>query len=1555
MKLMYKKIKKATFLALLMAFIPSLAKAQNFYWEKPRIATDASKDCRFPEVLSSGAKSGGISAVFWQDVDKAKKEIYISMTTSWDGQNWSKTDRFAGPYSYSGEIPQIYSAAQNSKGRIAVAVVSSTNQITVLMSEDYGKTFTEYPLEEQDEPLVGARIHALGNGNFIVFATLANKSKFNLVYSRSSETKKGTKWEDFDDFNFKTKTMFNPIAPNIINIGFSDMMVFQAQYSGGGRSSFQIFASTTSDGGKKWSEPVMITGGMQNATSFNNQRPSLFYNNGTIYLAWERASIGGILSSIYVCTLNSRGEPKDEPMRISRTGNAVRPFLFNYDGNFFLTWTDSQNAMSKVLYSKKTKALWSDPDLIVDSTQSTALPVLSKKGESLSFVWLQNGSSKNSKQILMLFKDSTILPPVIKPVSFEEDKGGTDEKAVAEFQATEDSSGIMGFSYIFTDDKDAEPPEKLMRIPQESTIEGNATKDGFWYFKVKQTDYAENWSKTTTLTYRRDTTAPLAPTIEDLEEDESGMLKSNTFKMSWKPQESDGDVAGYTWSLKYIAPVPRRACSSPRHPLRISPEDVKTIAAKLMEDNKEKILSVEAPPLYLKGEADVLNEEFNNIRNGLYVFSVAAIDKVGNIGKPATKAFAINKYIPVTYITAINSETDVFGDISLDILGGNFDYDGNVTAIYLDKDGKAPYDYILTESNNDFEVVSENRITNILLRTMDQGDYYIGLNHSDRGLYITKEKMLHADEHGTVKTFKKFKFVPEWVAANSEIKKNVNITKIAAVAIILLAIAIIVLSIRGLSKTAGESIEIHKEIQALIEGGIMPQEKKNRSELFTRKGIGLSTKMMAWTTLLLITIVALVILALSYIMIAREETTRVQGLQQRAKVLLDSMANGAKVNLPNASSNLLALTDLTDEAKTLTDSRYAVITGYGSEAKDTNIDYVWASNDANIASKTNTSEFVNGKSRLTVEGVDKIQEMCKALNAEAESRIKSMTVQISELTAEGISLTGKADEKSIARIKEIGEITRQLNSRVNYELDEISKEGIGTYPNFDSTRINYKETEYLFFKPVVYHYGNEETYVHGIVFLQISTQSLIAEMHKARMAIAKIAAASIAAAILIGILSASILAGIIVRPIKKLARHVAMIRDTDDKEKLSGKEIKLRMKDEMGMLGDTVNEMTKGLVEAAIQMKNLTFGKEIQTKFLPLQQDQNGNTLTTGSLKTDGADFFSYYAGADDLSGDYFDYRQIDKDHYAIIKCDVSGHGVPAALIMVQVATLFLNAFRYWNMNNGAQNTNLSPVVEQINDLIESRGFKGRFAAFTLGILNIKTGECWFCNAGDNIVPYYDGKSRQKKFFTLPETPAAGMFSSDLISLKGGYPVVKHQFSKGDVLLLYTDGIEEAKRNFRNAESEIVTCEEPGLREGEAHENHIVGESSEEMSAERVKDIVESVFEKKSYTLKKCHDESGDEFTFDFSNCEGSAEDAIMALVSVEKVFRMYRRKNPNPSDRVKVDRKIDEFLRLHFKEYSEWCMNRSDIENDPIHIYYHGILEDPQFDDLTLIAIKKN
>ena len=39
--------------------------------------------------------------------------------------------------------------------------------------------------------------------------------------------------------------------------------------------------------------------------------------------------------------------------------------------------------------------------------------------------------------------------------------------------------------------------------------------------------------------------------------------------------------------------------------------------------------------------------KFNNIKNGLYVFSVAAIDKVGNIGEASTIEILLNKKSPM--------------------------------------------------------------------------------------------------------------------------------------------------------------------------------------------------------------------------------------------------------------------------------------------------------------------------------------------------------------------------------------------------------------------------------------------------------------------------------------------------------------------------------------------------------------------------------------------------------------------------------------------------------------------------------------------------------------------------------------------------------------------------------------------------------------------------------------------------------------------------------------------------------------------------------------------
>ncbi len=201
-----------------------------------------------------------------------------------------------------------------------------------------------------------------------------------------------------------------------------------------------------------------------------------------------------------------------------------------------------------------------------------------------------------------------------------------------------------------------------------------------------------------------------------------------------------------------------------------------------------------------------------------------------------------------------------------------------------------------------------------------------------------------------------------------------------------------------------------------------------------------------------------------------------------------------------------------------------------------------------------------------------------------------------------------------------------------------------------------------------------------------------------------------AAALILGITGALALSSLLLRPIRKLVRHVELIRDTEDKESLANLEIKIPGNDEMAVLGKTINEMTQGLAHAAASVSDLNIGKEIQIKFIPLDVDEEGNKLNSGYKDAKNAVFFGYYKGAKGLSGDYFDYLDLGGRYYAVIKCDVAGKGVPASLIMMQVATMFLNYFKKWEP--AADGMRLEELVYQINGFIETLGFKGAFRRF---------------------------------------------------------------------------------------------------------------------------------------------------------------------------------------------------------------------------------------------------
>ena len=275
-----------------------------------------------------------------------------------------------------------------------------------------------------------------------------------------------------------------------------------------------------------------------------------------------------------------------------------------------------------------------------------------------------------------------------------------------------------------------------------------------------------------------------------------------------------------------------------------------------------------------------------------------------------------------------------------------------------------------------------------------------------------------------------------------------------------------------------------------------------------------------------------------------------------------------------------------------------------------------------------------------------------------------------------------------------------------------------------------------------------------------------------------------------GGIGAYFFASILVKPIKKLESHVNLVGRTKNKLDLRGKDVKIKSKDEIGHLGDSLNNMVHDMIAVAEEESLALDGKAVQKAFLPLVDAGFNNKKTYAEYKDKDVECFGYYEGESGVSGDYFDYKRLDNQWFVAIKCDASGHGIPAAIIMTVVATIFRRYFNNWTYQKNGINFN--KLVEQINDFIESLGLKGKFATLIICLLNMKTGELYMCNAGDNLVHIYDGNQRKMKTITLASAPTAGIFSSDLVNMKGGFIIEKTQLNKGDVLYLYTDGIEES-------------------------------------------------------------------------------------------------------------------------------------------------------------------
>ena len=672
----------------------------------------------------------------------------------------------------------------------------------------------------------------------------------------------------------------------------------------------------------------------------------------------------------------------------------------------------------------------------------------------------------------------------------------------------------------------------------------------------------------------------------------------------------------------------------------------------------------------------------------------------------------------------------------------------------------------------------------------------------------------------------------------------------------------------------------------------------------------------------------------------------------QTKILLDNLELRVQNHFLNPRQEDFDLLML--NRVTFPEAKYVVVTGRSSVLTQEGLQYILATDYQDINKVIDTHRYIPGVSQFRPEGIDEILQKLTYINNEAAAIVREHTGSVQLLTNEMKELELKRNPYALKRQTEIQANIRHLEARLQARLSALADQAFGSYPDYSMQNLSKNRVEYLFYKPIIYYNAEHPNdNVQGIVFVNTSVEGLLEKINEQQARLLRLIVEISLVVLAAGIFAAWLLSSFFVRPLGLLAAHVALIRDTDDKEKLAGKSVQITSRDEFGMLGMTINDMTERLAAAAALSKDLKVGKEIQKMFIPLDLSSSGRKLTTGSYRDIYSEFFGYYEGAHGVSGDYFDYIKLDAVHYAVIKCDVAGKGVPAALIMVEVATLFQNYFRNWNYKRDGYN--LSGIVMRINDVIESHGFIGRFAAFSLCIINMRVGDAYFCNAGDNIVHIYDKQSKQLKSYTLRSGSAAGAFSSEMITLNGGYPVEKIHLNYGDILFLYTDGIEESKRKFRIPISRFRDASDSISAEDQGIDSHLLGPDSETLGKDRVEAIIEAVFARKKFTLKKR--QSGliyEQMDFDFSSCNGTIEDAVLALISVEKVFRMYRDSSAQSFDCVQVDKKIDTFLRKYFLQYDIYCCDKASHPIYDEYFYYKQVKEDIQYDDLTILGIAR-
>ena len=225
---------------------------------------------------------------------------------------------------------------------------------------------------------------------------------------------------------------------------------------------------------------------------------------------------------------------------------------------------------------------------------------------------------------------------------------------------------------------------------------------------------------------------------------------------------------------------------------------------------------------------------------------------------------------------------------------------------------------------------------------------------------------------------------------------------------------------------------------------------------------------------------------------------------------------------------------------------------------------------------------------------------------------------------------------------------------------------------------------------------------------------------------------------------------------------------------------------------------------AAQKIENqLSITREIQRSFLP-----------EFDPVIEGYDIAGENIPSEQVGGDYYDFINIMGSQLGVAIGDVSGKGIPAAIIMASFRSSLIAEIR--------NNYSISEICSKVNSLLYESITAGNFVSAVYGVLDSKKHIFTYANCGHNQPIFL------KEDGTIEYLKEGGQILG--ISPDVKYRQGQVELKPGELIVFYTDGVTEV-------------FDEKGREFGEAKLVAAIKEHSQNGSAEMLKNIVDSVCE----------------------------------------------------------------------------------------------------------------